>query len=691
MQNEKKKNGITACDQSQIIVKDDTRPTLPVYDYAFELYVSPDGNDNGRGTIGDPLKTLEGARDYIRRLRASGEDFTGGIAVNFRGGVYPIVKTFKLEAEDSGTASCPITYRAYKDEKPILEGAIELDHKDFVPLTEQFSSRLRDEDAKKNVVMLDLSKYDYRDLGPIIDGERNGAELYIGKKRQNICRYPKEGKNVVIKEVYRHETDPAHHVILELDDETYKNWGSYSGIYLCGYFRYDWSYGVTVLNGVADNGFLDAGPQAYAGGGHFFFHNVFDEISAPGEYCIDRENKLLFVYKTENFDNETIQLSCMADTPLILENVNYFTFEGFTIEGTRGHVFNVKGDHVLINKNHFLMGMHIGDMTGKFNIFANNLVEEIGGRGIFIFSGSFDTLESGHSYIYNNEFHDWGQINKVYNPAMKTTGNGDVMSHNLMYNYSHEAVEYNGNELVFAYNIIHDVCDETGDAGAVYIGRRWDWNNNVVKFNYIYNVENKLLGGAPRALYYDDTGSGQVVFGNIIQDPQGFTIHCGGGRDMDIRNNILIAHGNGGLGYDSRAAGINWQTDMATFNTGYVWTNIEAHPYLSKLWMNSFPVLSYRQPNTDIGTGRRNFDTGGNISYSVIRDNVLVGTPTIGGSNLITVYSSVRDNVTYSGPSVVGFKDFENRDMTLTEDSPVYYDLPGFTPIPFDEIGLVKD
>ena len=70
---------------------------------------------------------------------------------------------------------------------------------------------------------------------------------------------------------------------------------------------------------------------------------------------------------------------------------------------------------------------------------------------------------------------------------------------------------------------------------------------------------------------------------------------------------------------------------------------------------------------------------------------MLIGTPSIGGSNLLTVYSTVRDNVTYSDPSVVGFKDFENRDMTLTEDSPVFYDLPGFVSIPFDEIGFVKE
>ncbi len=689
--NENKIKSITASEQYAPVTEDDTRPELPVYDYAFEIFVAPDGRDDGKGTIKDPLRTMKGARDYIRRLRASKEDFTGGIAVNFRGGIYPLNSTLNLTSEDSGTADCPIEYRAYNDETPVLEGAIDLNAEDFKPLDSDMKKRLRNESARENVVVCDLTKYDYRDLGPLLDPNVNGAELYIGKKRMCVCRYPSMGKDVVIKEVIRHETDPAHHVILRLDDEEYKTWGSYNDIFLCGFFRFDWSYGLSRLNGVTENGLVDAGPHDYAGGGHFYFYNVFDELSQPGEYCIDRENKLLYVYKTDNFETAQIQLSCCPETPLVLENVNYFTFRGFTIEGTRGKIAMIKGDHIIFDRNHILMGMHLMDMTGKYCIFSNNHVEQMGGRGIFLYSGSYDTLESGHSFIYNNLFHDWGQVNKAYHPAMKTTGNGDVMSHNVMYNCSHEAVEYNGNELMFAYNIIHDVCNETGDAGAVYIGRRWDWNNNVVKFNYIYNIINRLLGGAPRALYYDDTCSGQVVYGNIIQDPQGFTIHCGGGRDMEIRNNILIGSQNGGLGYDSRAAGINWQTDLATFNTGYVWTNIEAHPYLSKLWMNSFPVLSYRQPNTDVGTARRNFDTGGNISYSVIRNNVLIGTPSIGGSNLLTVYSTVRDNVTYSDPSVVGFKDFENRDMTLTEDSPVFYDLPGFVSIPFDEIGFVKE
>ena len=77
---------------------------------AADLFVAPDGRDDNPGTIAQPLKTFEAARDAARKL-------PGPKTVFVRGGTYELEHTLTLEAKDSG-----VTWRAYENEKPIVVG-----------------------------------------------------------------------------------------------------------------------------------------------------------------------------------------------------------------------------------------------------------------------------------------------------------------------------------------------------------------------------------------------------------------------------------------------------------------------------------------------------------------------------------------------------------------------------------------
>ena len=87
------------------------------------LYVSPTGNDAWSGTRAEPkgqdgpLATLARARDEARKLGAAGP-----VKIVLRGGRYLLTETLALTAEDAGTADAPITYVAFKGEKPLLAG-----------------------------------------------------------------------------------------------------------------------------------------------------------------------------------------------------------------------------------------------------------------------------------------------------------------------------------------------------------------------------------------------------------------------------------------------------------------------------------------------------------------------------------------------------------------------------------------
>jgi parallel beta-helix repeat protein len=94
------------------------------------FYVSPHGNDawTGRlpkpdaGLTDGPFATLTRARDAIRQLKAAQGRLRQPATVFLRGGTHFLREPLVLTPEDSGTASCPITYAAYRHEPVVISG-----------------------------------------------------------------------------------------------------------------------------------------------------------------------------------------------------------------------------------------------------------------------------------------------------------------------------------------------------------------------------------------------------------------------------------------------------------------------------------------------------------------------------------------------------------------------------------------
>lgn len=98
------------------------------------FYVSPHGNDKWSGTRAAPNKpktdgpfaTLEGAQKVVRQLKRKQRGLKQPVTVFVRGGTYFLKKPLTFTPEDSGTAECPVTFAAYKDEKPVVSGGRKL-------------------------------------------------------------------------------------------------------------------------------------------------------------------------------------------------------------------------------------------------------------------------------------------------------------------------------------------------------------------------------------------------------------------------------------------------------------------------------------------------------------------------------------------------------------------------------------
>ncbi|MBR7032877.1 MAG: S-layer homology domain-containing protein [Clostridia bacterium] len=102
---------------------------VPLVDADF--YVSETGNDSWNGSFARPFRTIGRAVAAVREIPKTKD--RGGITVAVRKGEYCLFD-FDLTASDSGTADCPITYRAYGDGEVVITDRFEIGAERFEEL-----------------------------------------------------------------------------------------------------------------------------------------------------------------------------------------------------------------------------------------------------------------------------------------------------------------------------------------------------------------------------------------------------------------------------------------------------------------------------------------------------------------------------------------------------------------------------
>jgi hypothetical protein len=107
---------------------------LTVSAASAQFYVSPTGSDRARGTREAPFRTLDRARDALRALRRRSGLPAGGVTVWLAAGDYPLSDSLALTAEDSGTPSAPVLWRALPGAPVRLLGGVRVT--DWSPVTD---------------------------------------------------------------------------------------------------------------------------------------------------------------------------------------------------------------------------------------------------------------------------------------------------------------------------------------------------------------------------------------------------------------------------------------------------------------------------------------------------------------------------------------------------------------------------
>lgn len=669
-----------------------------------DFYVSTDGSDDNDGSFEKPFATIEKARDVVRAMDKTGK---GGITVAIKAGEYRIGSLLFTD-EDSGTEECPIIYCAYGDGEVVLNAGVTLDPADF-------------EDYKDNVVCVDLSKYGIssENLGDMYaigsystywkyDGYSEGfnCELFVNDSRQTIARYPNEGwlkTGQVLDHGQPGESNDNPHVPVEgWEDlrnpigETYSvsqeladrisSWSDLDAVWMYGYFTADWAPSSTPIGNfdyeklTLQNKFV-ARFDTTDLPANYYFYNVFEELDTEGEWYLERENAVLYLYKAKDFASSDLLLSLSDETMIVAENADHLIFRGFTVQGGKGDAFSLtgNGNHVeyCLIKNIAGTGI-IADGCG-IQIIGNEITRT--GKGLVeISGGETETLTPSNNRIYNNHFHHWGEVNGVR--GVIVNGVGTLIDHNEFHDAIDAAIHYKGNDHIIEYNLFYDLSLESSDAGAVYCGRSWTDYGCIVRYNAIYNM-GKPGFSQPNGIYLDDGQAGQQIYCNLLVNIPQEGIKVGGGRDNEVWGNVIInTMGNGirlleGVYYGGMASNIGT----------YLKPGWENSPRDTQIWQSAYPALAQtfwdesRADDPNFIANAANNKINGNL---LINQKGELGEMEAFAASL----SDISGNAVYTMDMLEAiFVDPDHGDYRLKKDSVAYGLIPDFEQLPIDKMG----
>ncbi len=664
-------------------------------------YVSPAGCDKNAGTRAFPFKTITAARDAARRCGDS-------VTVEVMEGVY--AETLEFDQRDSGD-----TYVTH--ENAVLTGGLTVPYENTDEPSAEMKARLTP-DAAAKVRAIDLKKYGvdstvYAELYAIgtysthakYDGVTDGTniEIFENDRRMTLARYPNEGylKLEAVLDVgdvaefppqnyWRDWNTRRNHrggtyILDKKTNERLKGWQTPETAWMFGYFFWDWADSSTpVTLNTQNRAVMPKFVSRYAAraGALYYFYNVLEELDSPGEFYLDRENGILYVYP-RGAEDVSFDISLSVNPLVKISGANGMTISGFTMTCVRQTAVVLEGNNNrladLLIKN---VAMHGVEVHGSRNVVENCEITHTGRGGIYLTGGERDTLTHGENAARNNRIHDFSEVYQTYQSGVLLSGVGNICAHNEISGSPHMAISYGGNEHIIEYNYIHDVVLHSSDAGAIYSGYDWAAHGTVIRYNLLENIGPGEF--SPDGIYWDDGLSGQTAYGNILINVKKNGFLVGGGRDNTVRDNIIIGESASPISYDDRNRDgfVNggWAHQACDTPDAPHWKHLASVPYKSKIWSEKYPTLArvitdferFNDPDFPI-----------NPANVVVENNVIINHDARFGwmAQSVYDYSSIGENYTYHSTDEADF------DMTSLKFK---HPREGFPDLPVEEIGIQK-
>ncbi len=646
------------------------------------LYVSPTGSDSWDGRSprrdGDhgPFRTIQRALDEVAKIAKSGLP-DGGIVVEVAAGRYEISHPLRLQGV-RGTAERPIVIRARG--RAIVTGGRLV--RRFAPVRDRAVLSRLPENARRHVVQADLKALGISDFG---SPAQKGLMVYFNGAPLTLARWPNFGfarisglpSQTTWGRGWRGSREGRFFV--DIPKDRLQRWAAEPDLWLHGYWFWDWSdQRQKVARIDPKKGLIELEKPyhhyGYRRGQWFYAYNALCELDSPGEWYLDRQRGILYLWPPSSLRRAQVEVSA-AGNLLWLQDCSFVEIRGLTFQCSRGTAA------VLLKcTSCSLIGCTVRNCAWSA-IFVNGGqncriagcdLYNLGAAGISMIGGDRPSLTPGRHVAENNHVHHYAQWKRMYAAAIHLNGVGLVARNNLIHHAPHQAIGFYGNDHIIELNEIYSVCMESNDAGAIYAGRDWTCRGTEIRHNYFHHIV-----GFRRArcvgVYLDDMWCGTRIAGNIFYIVTRAAF-IGGGRDNSIENNLFVDC-DPAVHVDSRAMG--WAAPAVKPPNGVMIKRLLAMPYKSELWRRRYPKLvnilddepaapkgNLIARNICIG-GRWDEIDGRARRYLEMRDNLI-------GENVLL--SPLPEN---PGPT----------DFRVNMDSAKVKAI-GFRPIPAGKIGL---
>ncbi len=675
---------------------------------SITFYVSPSGNDQWSGRratptadrTDGPLATLTAARDAVRRIKQAGPLPAGGVTVEIGPGMYRLAQPLQLEAGDSGTAEAPIVYRAAQRGTAVLSGGVVLGR--WQPVSEPGVRKRLDPQARSKVLWIEVD----RSLLEELPGFANGGcgfestkkreyplALYQAEQRLPVARWPNKeyatmgeclGNSVIAGHVGRKFIDG----IFRFDNPRLMRWLEEPDLWFNGLWFHPWADEKIHLESIDPEQKTIALANGHAfgfkKGQEFYAFNAVSEIDRPGEWAVDRSTRRIYLWPPVDPKTEPVVLA-VGETLVRAKDLSWVTFDGLVFEACRQTALD------LTRPTSFTLAASTVRHTGSWAVNLNGGRQgtvvgcdlyDLGEGGVAAVGGDRNKLIPGRHLIENNHIHHIGRVVACYRPGASVRGVGNTIRHNLIYQTDHQAIFFDGNDHLIEYNIVHDVCLHTSDAGPLYAcARDWTKRGTVIRHNLFHAAGEGVDGCGCRGIYLDDFTSGTTVASNIVSLAD-CGINLGGGKDNLVVDNLLL-NCRVPVALHSRGIDSFARVNAARGKESPYYKKLLREVYQSDLWRKRYPKMLDALAMDPIEAH--------NAHSNTIRHNLSAGSGEVRIANAKRV---MKTCVIENNPTVEedpGFVDLKELDFRLRPDAPIREELAGFQAPDFARMGLYDD
>ena len=654
----------------------------------YDLIVSTEGNDMNEGTEGSPLATLEGAKEKLKALKNEIPENTT-VTVWFKEGKYIIDEEINFTSDDfSG-----VVFRSMPDEDVVFTGSIEI--------TDWTEGEING--VKALVADVDTDEIYFR-------------TLFKGEKRLPVSTWPEEGcftaKSADIKDALYPEDTTGYfklHTAFYANSNEIMNFANVRDVNVR--IMHKWCDDILPLRSVdTETGRVELRKPAAMTievEDNYVYENVRETVDDAGDWYLDRsEKKLYYIPESGETAENLVLYAPITDSFMSFDGIDNVKFSGIRfintdwdfVSGTLNiwpidrtnpilDIMEYEGTHPQAS---YEVPAVIEIKNGKNIGFENCVFRSISNSGIMFRENVIDSFvnacyfdEIGGNAVFINAPHRIPAVTKNISVT-----NCEINEYGRIYNHSIGVLLCHASDCIIANNEIHD-----GWYTAVSVGWVWGYgenptNNIQVKDNLIYNIGNGWLsdmggiytlgmqpgtvlsgneiynvgcyggkqGYGGWGIYLDEGSTEILVENNLVYDCSSQAFHQHYGRDNMIRNNILAFGGDG----------VFRITRNEEHNSLFLENNILVSDDRVMYWQTT--NLDWFKDNSNLY-----WDYGNKAVYSG-SSTKLFERETI----VDVVGKGYYNNAVFADPI---FKDAENRDFTLAENSPALE--AGFKPFEY--------